>query len=1106
MAITIQPIKDNRNGQTPDNGAQMVDKINSNFKNVSEGIGEVDGDAVHLGDQSSQVNYETPKTSADMAIQAVKDDKGNVIRDTYSTNMATGIDEFPEFSDKGVYNAGDIVRKDGRIYEFKQAHSSKPWIGTDARETSLREEVKEGMMRKFLADKSIIGMVNIDINHLYNIPKNDNGENGEYIFDPDQEYDSGWIVIPEYGGKMSISGATIHRVTFFNDVLPLGSNFISSVTSGFTDIRIPDYAKLALVTLLRSANPEGYKNLIVTQPGGAAMRMELEETRKQLKERLYKNRSFSGKVDIDNDMLVNIGSGGTVVYIPDAEFNTAFVDILDGSQYLEVTGANILRVAFFRDYEINTENYIGSKVDRIVIIPANAVMATITLRKADNPDGLNDLRVLQNGTAPSSLRLFQDTGELFTEKSLYFSRTGKPLTTAAYLTTTPYLPISGRDDIIVKGANNASVPVITFWDSHYNFIAPISQTDTVINRVYKVSAADIPAGSKYIRCTRNDANEEDTHDSYVVGLNIAALLTMHDRITPKYKEVITGKNLINPSNLLRGISYSASTGLISTPDGILSNKLRLSPGTYTIKGVVPYSAVPTVARILRFNDKNEMVYADKIELIDGVGQYTVTSKGSPNGGNLYIDHWRIVLQIDTLAIFDPNVAQFEKSDIATDFEPCQTKLVENPAYKLTPRMAFLTGASSSIPGAGYFETACEMLGFSHRNVAISGESVMQHATKAWRGLIYESDGRMTNNIDDSGEFVGLYTFEELENMDIFVTSHIHNYDVSFRGKEFERVETTFGYYTSSGVFTSSGSWALDKYNLSPNDLELIVNTITSGSTTPHALFFDRNNNFISGDIIFDPEPTTTTPVIDRKIDVPKNAAYVLIKRLYFPDSITTVRGVGYGILQKNVAEYEAKGYDANNNPLTVPMDKKNLTQRIVPYGGQGAAGAQRPDNLYDERYAAGYDYLLKKYALDCYNLRLNPESKYYGTKSGKPVIIVCTTQWNDAYVRFNEGIKKVAKRHGAIVADIANNVGFSYRQIDPENPDSIRWSSLHCNNAAYGGSGDTETVPIHGVMYTGMGWHPTEKWDEYIQLKRAQILADAMRFATYNNSDFGQII
>lgn len=1031
---------------------------------------------------------------------------GNAAMSQKGISSLVGLDTYPVFFDTKDYVKGEIVNYGGFLYEFTADHAKGAWLGTDVKETSLREEVKEGMMRKFLADKSIIGMVNIDINHLYNIPQNDNGENGKYIFDPDQEYDSGWIVIPEYGGKMSISGATIHRVTFFNDVLPLGSNFISSVTSGFSKIKIPDYSKLALVTLLRSANPEGYKNLIVTQPGGAAKRMDLDEARTLLKERLYKNRSFSGKVDIDNDMLVNIDPSGTVVYISDTEFNTAFVDILDGSQYLEVTGANIVRIAFFRDYEISTESYIGNKVDRIVIIPVNAVMATITLRKTDNPEGLKDLRVSQNGSAPSSLSLFRNTGELFTEKSLYFSRTGQPRTTVSYLTTTPYLPISGKDDIVVKGANNASVPVVTFWDAHYNFIAPIAQTDTVTNRVYKIAAADIPKGARYIRCTRNDQGEEDTHDSYVVGLNIAALLSMHDRITPKFKQIITGKNLINPDNLLRGISYSHSTGLITTPDGILSNKLRLSPGTYTIKGIVPYSNVPTVAHILRFNDKNEMVYADKIDLTDGVGQYTVTSKDSPNGGNLYIDHWRIVLQIDTLAIFDPNVAQFEKRDVATDFEPCQTRLIENPAYKLTPRMAFITGASSSIPGAGYFETACEMLGFSHRNVAISGESVMQHATKAWRGLIYEPDGRMTDNIDDSGKFVGLYTFEELENMDIFVTSHIHNYDVSFRGKEFERVETTFGYYGETGNFFPSGAWALDKYNLSPDDAKLIVNTITSGSTTPHALFFDRSNNFISGDIIFDPEPTTTTPVIDREIDVPENAAYVLIKRLYFPGSITTVRGKGYGILQKTVADYEAKGYDENNDPLKVSMDKADLTQRIVPYGGQGAAGAQRPNNLYDERYAAGYDYLLKKYALDCYNLRLNPESKYYGTKSGKPVIIVCTTQWNDAYVRFNEGIKKVAKRHGAIVADIANNVGFSYRQIDPENPDSIRWSSLHCNNAAYGGSGDTETVPIHGVMYTGMGWHPTEKWDEYIQLKRAQILADAMRFATYNNSDFGQMI
>lgn len=955
----------------------------------------------------------------------------------------------------------------------------------------------DDLKRLFLVDKSIIGIPNIDYDHIYNIPAG--GAPGSYI--DNNTFDTGWAIVPIDSGYMSVSGANITRVLFFSDINPVAANLINTFTTNFQLIPIPATAKLALITLNKANNPEGYKNLRVSQPGAAATRSDVS----LLKQRLYKNRSFSGKVDIDANMLVNIISGN-VNYIPDTAFDVAFVDIFDKSKYLEITGATIVRVSFFSDYEINTANYISNTTNYITTIPSNAVMATITLRKTDNTDGYNNLRVNQNGAAPSSLRLLQNTGELFTEKSLFFNRSGNPKTTTAYLTTTGFLPITGKDDIVVKGANNASVPAITFWDAHYKFIAPIAQTEQATNRVYTVAAADIPAGAKYIRCTRNENENSDATNSYIVGVNIAALLSMRENIIPEFKQVITGKNLINPANLLRGITYSASTGLITSADGILSNKLRLSPGTYTIKGVAPYANVQTTVRILRFNDKNEMVYADAITLdANKEGHYTVTAGTSGVGGNGYIDYWRIVLQFDTNVLFDPTVVQFEKNSVATDFEPCQTKLIENPAYNLTPRMAFMTGASSSMPGNGYFETACELLGFKHRNEAISGDSVMMHATRAWRGLTYEADGRMTNNYDSAGNFVGLYTFEELENIDIFVTSHIHNYDVAFEGKVFEKVETTFGYYSVTGVFFPSGAWALDKYNLSPNDTKLIVNTFTSESTTPHALFFDRNNNFISGDIIFDPA-VSNTPIIDREIDVPENAAYVLIKRMYFPGSITKVRGVGYGILQKTVAEYEAKGYDASNNPLTVPMDKTDLTQRIVPYGGLGAPGAQVPNNLYDERYAAGYDYLLKKYALDCYNLRLNPDSKYYGTKSGKPVIIVCTTQWHDGYVRFNDSVKIMAKRHGAIVCDVANNVGFSYLQTDPTNDDSIRWGALHCNNAAIGSGNDTETIPIHGVMYTGMGWHPTRQWDCYIQMKRAQILAETMRLATYNNGDFGQII
>ena len=258
MAITIQPIKDNRNGQTPDNGAQMVDKINSNFKNVSEEIGEVDGDAVHLGDQSSQVNYETPKTSADMAIQAVKDDKGNVIRDNYSTNMATGIDEFPEFSDKGVYNAGDIVRKDGRIYEFKQAHSSKPWIGTDARETSLRGEV----IKRGINSDSYSGYPIVELGHLYN---SDNNGVGEYIAHP--LWDAITLRVYKPKGKIEVYGANVHGYVFFDEPIIKDRTLLVN-RSGI----VPKGAKLCVINLRKEDNPDGYDNLRVLQYASGADR------------------------------------------------------------------------------------------------------------------------------------------------------------------------------------------------------------------------------------------------------------------------------------------------------------------------------------------------------------------------------------------------------------------------------------------------------------------------------------------------------------------------------------------------------------------------------------------------------------------------------------------------------------------------------------------------------------------------------------------------------------------------------------------------------------------------------------------------------------------
>lgn len=47
-------------------------------------------------------------------------------------------------------------------------------------------------------------------------------------------------------------------------------------------------------------------------------------------------------------------------------------------------------------------------------------------------------------------------------------------------------------------------------------------------------------------------------------------------------------------------------------------------------------------------------------------------------------------------------------------------------------------------------------------------------------------------------------------------------------------------------------------------------------------------------------------------------------------------------------------------------------------------------------YAAAFDYVIKRYFSECYALKDDPKSKYYGTKSGKPAVIVLCTDWHDA--------------------------------------------------------------------------------------------------------------
>ena len=130
-----------------------------------------------------------------------------------------------------------------------------------------------------------------------------------------------------------------------------------------------------------------------------------------------------------------------------------------------------------------------------------------------------------------------------------------------------------------------------------------------------------------------------------------------------------------------------------------------------------------------------------------------------------------------------------------------------------------------------------------------------------------------------------------------------------------------------------------------------------------------------------------------------------------------------------------------------------------------------------DNYAAAYDYVLKRYISDCYELRNDPDSKYYGSKFGKPAVIVLCTDWHDARTTYNTSIRRLAEKWGLPLVEFDKNTGFSKNTLHPVTKD--QYSLLYSN----------DTQVIDGVTY---GWHPLHGDDSFIQRRMAAIFADLM--------------
>ncbi len=129
-------------------------------------------------------------------------------------------------------------------------------------------------------------------------------------------------------------------------------------------------------------------------------------------------------------------------------------------------------------------------------------------------------------------------------------------------------------------------------------------------------------------------------------------------------------------------------------------------------------------------------------------------------------------------------------------------------------------------------------------------------------------------------------------------------------------------------------------------------------------------------------------------------------------------------------------------------------------------------------YVAAFDYVIKRFLTDCYNLKFNEKSKYYNTRGGKPAVIVLCTDWHDGRVTYNTSVRKLAEKWGFPVVEFDKYIGFSRNTVHPVTGEQI--SRLF--------AGDKQEIGD-----TTFGWHPENGKEQYIQRRLGAIFADTMR-------------
>lgn len=129
-------------------------------------------------------------------------------------------------------------------------------------------------------------------------------------------------------------------------------------------------------------------------------------------------------------------------------------------------------------------------------------------------------------------------------------------------------------------------------------------------------------------------------------------------------------------------------------------------------------------------------------------------------------------------------------------------------------------------------------------------------------------------------------------------------------------------------------------------------------------------------------------------------------------------------------------------------------------------------------FAKAFDYVIKRYITECYNLRFDSDFKYYQSATGKPAVIILCTDWHDGRETYNTTVRLLASKWGITLVEFDKNIGFSKAQLHPVTGEQM--SRLH----------SPDQQRLNGEIF---GWHPHRGKDQYIQKRMSAIFVNAIQ-------------